>query len=315
MNNSIFETINNSQNIVILAHQKPDGDAVGSSLAMYHVLKNMNKTVDIILEDVPNTFKFLKLIDEVKQNTDKSYDLGIVLDCSKKERIGVSEEILNNCKRSISIDHHKSNTNYCDINYVEENTSSCAQVLYYLFKEMNISVDAPICEALLLGVLTDTNGYSNDNVDAKTMQMVKEIMELGIDHYRIYHEVLCKQTKAQMALNNIARERLVFYAGGKIAYTYITSDDMKKVGAAAGDHEGLVEIGRNIEGVEVSLFIREEDGYRYSLRSNGNVNVCEIAELFNGGGHKVAAGGIITANSEETKDALINEIKKRVMEI
>lgn len=312
MKNNILDLIKNSQNIVILAHEKPDGDAVGSSLTIYNTLINLNKNVDIVLQDVPKRFEFLKNYDKIQEDTDKSYDLGIVLDCSKQSRIGDKSGIFSRCKKTICIDHHATNENYCVINYVIPESSSCCQVLYYLYKDLNIPVDRVIGEALLLGLLTDTNGYANNNVDSKTLQMAEELMTIGVDHYKIYSEALRYETIEKYQLDKIARERLTFYTDGKIAYTYITKEDMEKTNASEGDHEGLVEIGRNILGVEVSLFVREDDGYRYSLRSNGKVDVSEIANMYNGGGHKMSAGGIFTSNYKETIDNIINETKKRV---
>lgn len=312
MKNNILDLIKNSQNIVILAHEKPDGDAVGSSLTIYSTLLDLNKTVDIILQDVPTRFKFLKNYDKIQEDTDKFYDLGIILDCSKQSRIGDKSDIFSRCKKTICIDHHATNENYCTINYVVPETSSCCQVIYYLYKDLNIPVDKQIGESLLLGLLTDTNGYANNNVDGKTLKMAEELTNLGVEHYKIYSEALRYETFEKYELDKIARDRLTFYADGKIAYTYITKKDMENTNACEGDHEGLVEIGRNISGVEVSIFVREDDGYRFSLRSNGKVDVSEIANMFNGGGHKMAAGGNFTSNYEETINNIINEIKKRV---
>ena len=130
----MLELINKSSTILVLTHESPDGDAIGSAMAMYQVLKNMNKTVDIVIPEIPETFMFLDDIHEIQKKSDKEYDLSIVLDCATKERIGEINKEYSRCKKSIVIDHHMSNNGYGTICHVEPNTPACCQVLYYLFK-------------------------------------------------------------------------------------------------------------------------------------------------------------------------------------
>ena len=310
MKNSILEEIRKSKKVLILTHEKPDGDAIGSSFAMYHILKKLNKHVDISLQEVPRQLSYIEGIDQIKETPDSDYDLCIVLDCSKIERVGVNQYILPT--NIINIDHHQTNTNFGILNYVEPSMSSCAEVLYNLFKDV-FEIDKTIGECLLTGLLTDTGGFANDNVSPSSLKMASELTELGVDFHKIFYNAISKQTKSQFELFQIARERLVFYNNGKIAYTYITKEDTERCHCLPGDHEGIVDIGRNIEGVEVSVFIHEDDGYRVSIRSNNNnIDVSQIAEIFNGGGHKAAAGFIFTENFKETKDTLIDEIKRKI---
>lgn len=312
MKNKIWEYMDNSQKIIILSHQRPDGDAVGSSLSLYCALKNMGKDVDVILEDSSPVFSFLENYSCIKSSTNDFYDLAIVVDSSSKERIGQVNDFSSIAKNTICIDHHLTNTNYCDINYVETDTSSCCQIIYYLLKEKGLFITKEIGEAILLGVLTDTNGFSNNNVDADTLYLASELVKSGIDLYKIYGLVLRQKTMSQYLLSKIASDRLEFFEDGKIAFTYITSDDVLKLNSQLGDHEGIVDIGRNIQGVEISIFVREDDGYRFALRSNGRVSVDEIASVFGGGGHKMAAGGIIDSSFNDVKERLLIEAIKRV---
>ena len=274
--NNILDVINESNNILLLTHENPDGDAVGSVMAMYHVLSDMNKNIDFIILDIPPIFSFLDSINKVLDKSNKEYDLAIVLDCSSKERIAESNNEFSKCKKSIVIDHHVSNTNYGTINHVEHNVSSCAQVLYYLFKSWNINITKKIAEALIVGLLTDTNGYGNIDVDKNTFLMTADLLDTGVAFNYLYYNVLSKKNMAQHLLAKMTMDRLEFFENGKIAFSYITKEDMVKVGANTGDHEGLVNIGRNIEGVEVSIFVRENDFYYISFRSNGNILVNNI---------------------------------------
>lgn len=314
MRSKLLNEIENSNSILLLTHENPDGDAIGSVLAFYHFLSCINKTVDMVVLDVPKVFDFLPSINKIVDTTDKEYDLGIVLDCATKERIGQVNDLFSRCKKTLVIDHHISNTHYGDLNFVEGHVSSCCQVIYFLFKEWNVVINKNIGESIVTGVLTDTNGFGNNNVDTNTFNLSSEIKELDINIHNIYKKVLWMKTIPQYNLMKIGMDRLEFLCDGKIAFTYVLKDDFRTTGASVGEHEGIVDIGRNIYGVEVSIFLREEDGWTVSLRSNGNIDVSKIASAIGGGGHMMAAGGKIIGTFKETKDKIISETKKVLYE-
>lgn len=312
MKSKIWETIKESNSIILLTHENPDGDAIGSMMAFYHMLSSINKSVDMVVLEVPEAYMHLDSINKIVDKSDKNYDLAIVVDCANRERIGQSNCEFEHCKKTIGIDHHASNTNFCDINYVEDNTSACAQVIYYLFKEWNVKITKKIGECLTTGLITDTTGFRNNNVDKNSFLMAAEMLDLGVDLHNIYYMVLSKKTMPQYLLVKMTLDRLELYDDGKIAFSYISREDLENVGAKYGDHEGLVDLGRNIGGVEVSIFMREDDGYRVSFRSNGKICVDGIAAKFGGGGHKMAAGAKVNMSFKETKDMLINETMKEI---
>lgn len=310
MINQINNIINESNSILLLTHIRPDGDAVGSVFAFYHYLKSLNKDVEIIIEDAPELFDFVNDFEKINKLSRDSYDLGIVVDCASLDRVGQLDNRLAYCKSTLCIDHHISNGNYCDINYVEGEVSSCCQVIYYLFKELNIALNNDIALDLATGMLTDTNGFRNDNVNSETFNMAADLVKYDINFHKIYEITLFNKSYAKHNLMKIALERLEFLCDGKIAFSYLLKDDFSKVGAKVGDHEGIVDIGRSIDGVEVSVFVRENDGFTISLRSTGKYDVNEVAKIFGGGGHKMSAGGQIDGNLEETKETVINAVKQ-----
>lgn len=310
MKSKIWETIKESNSIILLTHENPDGDAIGSMMAFYHMLSSINKSVDMVVLEVPESYMYLDSINKIVDKSDKFHDLAIVVDCANKERIGQANCEFEHCKKTIGIDHHASNNNFCDINYVEDNTSACAQVIYYLFKEWNVKFTKKIGECLTTGLITDTTGFKNNNVDKNSFLMAAEMLDLGVDLHNIYYMVLSKKTMPQYLLLKMTLDRLELYGDGKIAFSYISREDLENVGAKYGDHEGLVDLGRNIGGVEVSIFMREDDGYRVSFRSNGKICVDGIAAKFGGGGHKMAAGAKVNLSFKETKDMLISETMK-----
>ena len=312
MKSNIWELINKENNILILTHESPDGDAIGSAMAFYYMLNDIGKKATVVIPEFPHTFNYLSQVNEVLVSSDKEFDLAIIVDCANEGRIAQTNNEINRCKKTIVIDHHISNTNYGYLNYVEGETASCTQVIYYLFKEWKVNITKEIGEAIITGCLTDTSGFRNNNVDKGSFIMAAELMDLGIDIHRIYYLALSQKTMAQYMLMRMTLDRLEMFEDGKIAFSYISHEDMENVGAMKGDHEGLVDLGRNIGGVEVSIFMREEDGYRISFRSNGQVNVNEIAKKFGGGGHMMAAGAKIDGNFKETKDRLIDETIKEL---
>lgn len=309
MKNKIWKLINNSNSILLLTHENPDGDAIGCMLALKQMLSQINKNVDAVLPRYPELFNFLPNINNIVDKSVKKYDLVITVDCSKKERIGQICDEFNRCVKSINIDHHLSNTEYADINYVLENEPACSQIVYYLFKEWNIPIDNTIGIALVTGLLTDTCGFRNNNVNKDTYRMVQELMDV-VNVYELYDKVLVRKSFAQFELIKLTMNRLEFFCDGKIAFSYITKEDMDNVCAKFGDHEGLVDIGRNISSVEVSIFMREDQGYYVSFRSNGRVKVNELAMLFGGNGHIMAAGALINMSFDEAKNRLIKETEK-----
>ncbi len=310
MKKQIKELIEESNSILLLTHENPDGDAIGSVLGIYYYLISINKSVDMVVLDIPKVFNFMPSINKIVDTVDKSYDLGIVVDCSSRERIGQNDDLFSRCKKTICIDHHISNSSYCDVNYVFGDVCSCCQVIYYLFKDLNIEITNEIGFSLCTGVITDTNGFSIDSVNSDTFNMMADLINIGIDVHMIYLKTLNMKTMSQYNLMKIGMSRLEFFDDGKISFTYILKDDFDKVSASLGEHEGIVDIGRNIEGVEVSIFIREDDGFNVSLRSNGKVDVGYVASLLGGGGHRMASGAKIKMSLEETKRILISEIEK-----
>lgn len=304
----------NAENILILTHINPDGDAVGSSLSLYNLLTKNNYKVDLMIINPPKTFSFLPNFDKIITSSDKEYDLVVVLDTATIDRIGQTDYYFENAKYTINIDHHKSNTKYANYNFISENGPACAQYLYEIYKENSFKINKDIASCLITGVLTDTGGFQHSEVNTNTFSLAKDLSEL-VDIPNIYKKVLATKTKKQFMLSNLASSRIEFYNNDKIAFTYLLNEDLNKYQVENGDHEGIVNIGREIEGVEVSIFIREqENNYRISLRGNGNIDLSNVASIFNGGGHKNAAGITLEKNIsfDNLKEKLLNAVTKEL---
>ncbi len=309
---NILEEINNANSIVILTHENPDGDAVGSSLALYHALKAYGKNVEIIIPEYSRTFNFLPGTNEIKkEGTYENYDLAISLDCASMNMLNGYVKYFENAKTRVVIDHHGTNSMYGDLNFVNPDSPACAQILVVVLNYFKMEITKEIGTCILAGIITDTGGFKYSGVTAETFEFVAWLLNKGVNVSSVYRKVLQVRTKGNFELNRIASNRLEFLEDGKIAFTYITRDDEESVNAETGDHEGIVDIGRDIEGVEVSIFIRETKtkGVKISLRSSEYVNVSDIALLFGGGGHPRAAGCNMQATIQQAKERIVNEVK------
>ena len=309
---NILEEINNANSIVILTHENPDGDAVGSSLALYHALKAYGKNVEVIIPEYSRTFNFLPGTNEIKkEGTYDNYDLAISLDCASMNMLNGYVKYFENAKTRVVIDHHGTNSMYGDLNFVNPDSPACAQILVVVLNYFKMEITKEIGTCILAGIITDTGGFKYSGVTAETFEFVAWLLNKGVNVSSVYRKVLQVRTKGNFELNRIASNRLEFLEDGKIAFTYITRDDEESVNAETGDHEGIVDIGRDIEGVEVSIFIRETKTkvVKISLRSSEYVNVSDIALLFGGGGHPRAAGCNMQATIQQAKERIVTEVK------
>jgi len=311
---NIIEEIDKAKSIVILTHEMPDGDAIGSSLALYAGLKQLGKDVDVIIPDYSKTFDFLPNSNEIKkEGRNENYDLAIALDCGDIKRLNGFANYFEDANSKISIDHHSSNTMFADYNFVNPMAPATAQILIIILESLGVIIDKEIGTCLLTGIITDTGGFKYKGVTAETFEFVAELLARGVNVSDVYKKVLQTISKTRFSLMQIAMNRIEFLENGKLTFTYITKEDEEKVGAGTNDHDGIVEMARDIEGVEVSIFLREtNDGYKISLRSNEYVNVSDICLMFSGGGHIRAAGGNINLPFEQAKAKIIEECKKHL---
>lgn len=308
---NILEEINKAEKIVIITHENPDGDAIGSSLAMKLALNQLGKNADVIIPEFPKTFEFLPGINEVKKESNiEKYDLAIALDCASIKLLNGFTKYFDNATVKVAIDHHSSNAMFADYNYVDQDAPACAQLLLVVFSYFNINVTKDIGTCILAGIITDTGGLRYEGVTADTFRFVAELCEKGIKVTQVYSQVYASKTRAKFELHRIALNRLEFLEDGKIAFTYVTKADEEQVEAKNGDYDGIVENGRDVEGVEVSVFLRETDkGIKVSLRSKNYVNASEVAMMFGGGGHLRAAGCNIQGTIDQAKNQIINRVK------
>lgn len=309
---NILEEIKKAKSIVILTHENPDGDAVGSSLAMYLALKELGKeNIDVIIPEYPKTYDYLPNVDIVKkEGIETSYDLAIAVDTATIKMLNGWSNYFEMAKTKIVIDHHSTNTMYGDLNYVNPDSPACTQILLTIFEYFGVEITNDIGKCILTGIITDTGGFQYQSTRPETFEFAATLLKSGINVYEIYKKAMNTKTRANFELRKRAIDRMEFLEDGKISFTYITKKDIEEINATSDDHEGIVDEGRSIEGVEVSIFIRETDkGYKASLRSNEYVNVSDVCLMFGGGGHFHAAGCTISQSLEQVKEKIVNQVK------
>ncbi len=309
----ILEEIKVANSIVILTHESPDGDAIGSSLATKFMVESLNKKADVIIPEYSRLFNFLPGANEIKKESDvNEYDLAISVDCADIKRLS-KREYFDNAKTTVVIDHHGSNNMYGDLNYVNPVSPACCEILVGIYGYFNITITKDIGTCLLTGIITDTGGFRHSGIESETFEFTADLIRIGVDVPDIYKRVMKTKTIPSFELTKRAIDRLEILENGRVTFTYITSADEDETGAEVGDHEGLVEIGMEIENVQVSIFIRQknnEDIYKVSMRSINKINVSDICILFGGGGHPCAAGCAIQGNVDQVKEKIINAVRK-----
>ena len=310
----IYDEMKKAESFVILTHEVPDGDAIGSSMAVANVLKDMGKTdIDVYLKDYPDIYNFVPGIDDIiSEPKQKKYDMAIVVDCANLDRVSsIYRSFFENASVKVEFDHHNKNTMFADFNVVNPGAPSCTQILASSFEYLGIEITKDIASAIMTGIITDTCGFSSVETTQESFDFASFALSKGVNVAKIYKESFNKISKSRFEIQNLASERLEFLEDGKIAYTYITKEDEKRIGTKTGDLSKIVEIGKNIEGVEISIFIYErEKGYKVSIRSNDYVDASIICISLGGGGHLRSAGVNLMLSLDEAKELVINEAKK-----
>ena len=323
MNNidNIIDYINGSNYFVVTSHISPDGDNIGSTLSMYYALNKLGKNVFYVLDDNPplNLRFLLKDIKVLRSEEFKLEDYSIIaLDCGDKKRICLNDEIINNAKKLICIDHHASNDHYGDFNYIDIDASSTCELVYNFLKRfsevnnLNI-IDEKIATCLYTGLVTDTGNFAYANTHPSSFEMAKDLLLTGAKKEEIIQNVFQSNPYNYYKLLGEALNTLEI-VDNKVSSIMITKEMLKRNVISFNDVDGITSYTRDIEGVEVGILLKEkkENEVKVSLRSKNYVNVSKIAKTFNGGGHIRAAGCTIYDSIENAKEKVLKEVLKSI---
>jgi len=318
--NEIAKMLKKYKKFLITSHVNPEGDSLGSQLAAANLLRAMEKNFTIVNHDrVPAHYEFLPeadLVKAVSEITKTDFDAALVLDCPNLERTGSVKPLVEKVKHVINIDHHVSNENFGEINWVKPDVSSVGEMIYRLYKKLGCKITREAALFLYISILTDTGSFNYSNTSAATHEIVSDLLGHGIEPYRVTRRIYENKTPGDIKLLGKALESLTITGGGKIAFMAIRKKQFRQTGTMPSSCENFVNFARSVRGVEVAVFFREDlkkkGLFHISFRSSRKADVNKIARALGGGGHKKAAGCLRTGSFEKVKREVLKAIKNEL---
>jgi phosphoesterase RecJ-like protein len=315
MANKIIAAINEGESFLITAHIRLDGDALGSELAFYLMLKDMGKKAVIYNQDeTPQQYRFLPGAQNIVQELGDigQYDVGVVLDCSNLERVGEKSAQISKIKTLINIDHHISNGGFCRLSMLDGQASSTGELLYRLMREMRCKMSKDICTNLYAAIITDTGGFRYASTHQNTLHAAGDLVENGADPQWISENIYESDSPARLKLLAKVLETMSLDLENKVGSLFVTQEALRQTGASLDYTEGFIDIPRTVKGIDVSILYTQLGNkyFKVSLRSKGQINVEGVAGKFGGGGHVNAAACRIEGDIEEIKILIAEAIKE-----
>lgn len=306
---AILEVIRSGERFLVCSHSRPDGDAVGSMLAMGILLESLGKRADLVSADrVPVVYRALPGADKIEKalRVHGLYDAVILLECDGLERTRLQglEKFY-----QINIDHHASGLEFADLNWIDHNAACAGEMVHRLFKAAGVALTKDAATCIYTTVLTDTGGFIYGGTRASTFELARDLTLAGADPIRVAQQVYFSTPMSKLLLLGAALKNL--HREGRLAWLWVRHEDLVRSCAAEEDCEGIVNYALSIAEVQAAVFLRElEEGrIRVSLRGKGGINVAAIAERLGGGGHENAAGCTLDGPLERAKEQILHELK------
>ena len=305
--------------ILLCSHVSPDGDTVGSALALRSALIKMGKQVETVCADeVPQLLMFLPGAMEIckpAQLKGKSFDLAIALDVSDRHRLGDAAPLFFAARSTVQIDHHGTNPGYADINVVAAEASATGVLIYELIHSLGIGLDGEIASSLYTAIATDTGNFSFDNTTADAFRVMGDLMTYGLPIAKLNRILFRERSREQVLVLTRALSTLNFYHGGRISGMQLSQADLDACGARPEHAESIVNYGIDITGVKMTFLAREVDGgTKFSLRAVEGCNVASLAARFGGGGHALASGCTMSLKLPEAAQAMLAAMERSLAE-
>lgn len=296
---------------IVLTHRYPDGDTLGSAYALFYALKAIGKRSKVICGDnIPKKYSYIT--DKVAFEEFAPQCI-LAVDVADTKLLGSIEKKYKD-KVDLCIDHHGSNVRYAKNLFLEE-TAAAGEIIYNLIKELGVEVDKNIAECLYTAISTDTGCFKYSNTTSQTLRIAADLLDIGIDKSTINYLMFECRSKAKIMLESLVLESLRFDCDGKCASVFVTSDMIEKSGADDNDLDGMASIPRTIEGVLCGITFRSSDnGFKISVRTNGDLNACSICSELGGGGHPAASGCFVSGTMEQAYEKMVSIVKKYMEE-
>jgi bifunctional oligoribonuclease and PAP phosphatase NrnA len=316
---AVVSALREHERFLVASHENPDGDALGSLLAMHLALGQLGKDSAMFVPGqapLPGEYAFLEL-DGVHREppADHADRVLVAVDCAKEERLGPDPSLLTDAPFTVDIDHHHDNTRFGDVNLIVPDASSTGEILADVFAELDVAVTPEIAEPLYVALVTDTGRFQYANTSPKALRLAADLIEAGADWHKVFQTVYETVQFAKLKLLARALERAEVHAGGRLVISHLRKDDFAEVGAVEPYSEGIIDYLRAVEGAIVAALIREPprgDGpkHRVSLRASvDEIDVSVIARKSGGGGHRQAAGFSSELSLEELKRFIVEEFE------
>lgn len=313
----IAKILKNQKSAAIFTHMRPDGDTIGSAVALSRALSLLGIENEILNEgEIPERYAYLNKVKEIRTAPSFDADCFICVDSSTESRLGLLRDVflagVKN-KTTVNIDHHVSNTLYAKYNFVRDRSSNCENIAQ-LLKELGVGSDREIAEALMTGMITDSGGFSHSDVNGDSFRAAGEAVDAGADVNKIYYEAVKKQSRPRAQFYLKALSRLRFLLDDELTVVVVPQSLLNEFGLKSDATEGLVDFGLTIDSAQVSVCLLEVKSgqYKVSFRSKGKVNVNEVAGVFGGGGHILASGCMLFGEEEEIVDKLRYAVYQRL---
>jgi phosphoesterase RecJ-like protein len=301
----IIEVIRSNSSFIITTHEGPDGDAIGSSLALASFLRKIGKDVTVHLQDpVPELYAFLPGADTILPNIpDKQYDVAFVLDIGERKRAGVKFCDFSRITTTINLDHHLSCSNFGDFNLIDTQAAATGILVYRIATAFGYRFDIDTTLCIYVSIITDTGSFRYSNANREAFTVAGEMIENGVNAWDVAEKLYENQPQKRLELLTKCLPTLEVFKGGQAASVTVTSDMYAACGATAELTDGFVNYPRSIRGVEVAIFFRqlEENKYKVGFRSKGKVNVAAFSAALGGGGHHNAAGCTMEGSLDAVK--------------
>ena len=307
----IVEALRARQRFVISSHSRPDGDSIGSQVAMAYALRAMGKDVTVVNADAaPPPLMAFPGVPEIRiaPTAEGDFDAAIIMECGDLKRTGVS-----GLERSyvINIDHHPGNSAYGQINWFNPGAAACAEMVYEVVRALGVPLTTEIATHIYLAILTDTGSFHYSSISTRTFDISRECLEAGVDPVLVARLVFDSNNMGRLKLFGSVLNLMQVDATGRIAALHVDHAMTEAAGGSYEDTEGLVNMPLTVKEIQASVFFKQEKGdeYRVSIRSKGDIDIGAVAKEYGGGGHKNAAGCTVTGVLDELRTALVAKIE------
>jgi len=310
----IVEAIRSRQRFVISSHSRPDGDSIGSQLAMASALKTLGKDVVVINADQapPPLMAFPGVSDiRIAPQVDGEFDAAIIMECGDLTRTGVSglERFF-----VINIDHHPGNTGYGQINWFDASAAACGEMVFDLVGALGVKLSVEIATHIYLAILTDTGSFHYSSISPRTFDICREALEAGVDPVLVARNVYDSNNMGRLKLFGAVLSAMQLDETGRIAIVYLDHEMAREAGGTYEDTEGLINLPLTVKEIQAVVFFKQDKGdqYRVSLRSKGDIDIGVVAKEFGGGGHKNAAGCSVSGAIDGLQKTFIELIEHAI---